>query len=110
MHDYSFFLVDEKLMGLADSMSKSRRQEHLFRPGDIVAVRSEFEAEYRHVLLDTDAPCVVVGYLKDPIQRRDDDDGGAAVLDMAIGIVYPGDTRLTLLNVESYKFVHVELI
>ena len=70
-------------------------------------MRSEFEAEYRHVLLDTDTPCVVVGYLKDPIQRRDDD---GATLDMAVGVVYPGDTRLTLLNVESYKFVRVELI
>ena len=71
-------------------------------------MRSEFEAEYRHILLDTDTPCVVVGYLKDPIQRRDDND--STVLDMTIGVVYPGDTRLTLLNVESYKFVRVELI
>ena len=43
---------------------------------------------------DTDSPCVVVGYLKDSIQRRDD---YGAVLDIAVGVVYPGDLRAAVL-------------
>lgn len=77
-----------------------------FSPGDIVVVREEFELEYRRVLLNTDLPCVVVGYLKAPIQKSED----STVLDMTIGVRHPASTSLTLLNVESYKFVKVELI
>lgn len=98
----SFFSADEKLMGLVDVI----RNPQQFKPGDIVVVRSEFEAEYRHILLDTDTPCVVINYFKEPIQNRED----GPTLDMTIGIKYPGDASLTLLNVESFKFVCVELI
>lgn len=69
-------------------------------------MRSGFEAEYRHILMDTDTPCVVINYLEDPIQSSEN----GVVLDMTIGIKYPEETSLTLLNVESYKFVSVELI
>lgn len=90
------------MTGLVDIIKTPQR----FKPGDVVVVRSEFEADYRHILLDTDTPCVVINYLKEPIQNRED----GPTLDMTIGIKYTGDTSLTLLNVESFKFVYVELI
>ena len=36
----------------------------------------------------------MVGYLKDPIQTRDDD---GAALDMEVGVVYSGDMRAAVL-------------
>lgn len=97
-----FFFLDKKLLSLAEIINIQKK----FNPGDIVVVRSEFEKEYRHILFDCDTPCIVISYLSEPIQNTEE----GPTLDMTIGIKYPEEDSLTLLNVESFKFVCVDLI